>query len=121
MKLRQIGYIVGVLAVTYCLFEASYLYFKSEELAKAEARLTLYSNAVEAELENFAHLPFLLSLDPVVARTLAGSDPEALNKRLARIAQSAGVDAIYLMDESGETIAASNALTSNSDGGQNYG
>lgn len=103
------------------VFWGSALYFKSQELAKAEARLTLYSSAVEAELENFAHLPFLLSLDPVVLETLTGGDPEVLNKRLARIAQSAGVDAIYLMDQSGLTIAASNAKSASSFVGQNYG
>jgi two-component system C4-dicarboxylate transport sensor histidine kinase DctB len=121
MNLRKAAYVVGFLAATFFLFEASFLYFKSEELGKAEARLTLYTNTVEAELENFAHLPFVLSLDPVVTQTLQGAAPDVLNKRLAQIAQSAGVDAIYLMDESGLTIAASNAKSSNSFVGQNYG
>ena len=121
MLIKRTAIAAMFVAATYGLFEVSYRFFKSQELDKAEARLSLYTNAVEAELENFAHLPFLLSLDPVVTRTLAGSDPEALNKRLARIAQSAGVDAIYLMDASGLTIAASNARSANSFVGQNYG
>jgi len=106
--------------VTCGLFYASYLFFKSQELVKAQARLSLYSSAVEAELESFAHLPFLLTLDPVVIQTLQGGDPEVLDKRLARIAHSAGVDAIYLMDADGLTISASNANSPGSFVGQNY-
>lgn len=121
MRINRIATIGAFVIAVYGLFEVSYLFFKSQELDKAEARLTLYTNAVEAELEHFAHLPFLLSLDPVVTRTLAGGDPEQLNKRLARIAQSAGVDAIYLMNASGLTIAASNAKSAHSFVGQNYG
>ena len=103
------------------LFWGSYTYFKSQELEKAAARLTLYRSTVEAALEHFAHLPFLLSLDPVVIDTLSGGDPETLDKRLARIAQSAGIEAIYLMNTDGLTISASNAKSTGSFVGQNYG
>lgn len=102
-------------------FWASYVYFKSQELEKAAARLTLYRGTVEAELGHFSHLPFLLSEDPVVIDTLMGGDRTRLNKRLARFAQSAGIDAIYVMDHSGLTISASNARAPNSFVGQNYG
>ena len=102
------------------LFYGSYTYFKGQELERAAARLTLYRSAAENELRHFAHLPFLLSLDPVVQGTLVDGDPEVLNVRLARFAQSAGLDAIYLMDQTGDTIAASNAKLPSSFVGQNY-
>ncbi len=102
------------------LFYGSYSYFKGQELDRAAARLTLYRSTAENELRHFAHLPFLLSLDPVVQRTLEDGDPEVLNVRLARFAQSAGLDAIYLMDQTGDTIAASNAKLPSSFVGQNY-
>ncbi|MDC0739322.1 ATP-binding protein [Cognatishimia sp. SS12] len=121
MWLTRAAAIAGFAAVAYGLFWGSYLLFKTQELEKAQARLTLYSSAVQAELESFAHLPFVLSLDPVVTRTLAGADPETLNQRLRRIAHSAEVEAIYLMDATGLTIAASNAGTAGSFLGQNYG
>ena len=108
-------------ACAIALFWGSYSYFKSQELEKAAARLTLYRSTVETELQRFAHLPFLLSLDPVVIATLDGNDTKALDRRLARIAHSAGLDAIYLMDSEGLTISASNARTAGSFIGQNYG
>ena len=99
----------------------AYAYFKDAELEKAQARLSLYRTTVETEMRHFAHLPFLLSLDPVVLATLDGADRVELDKRLARFAQSAGIDAIYLMDATGETISASNARSESSFVGQNYG
>lgn len=121
MRLTRAAAIVAFLLTTYALFWASSHLFKSQELEKAEARLTLYSSAVETELATFAHLPFVLSLDPIVTGALSGDDPGVLNQRLARIAQSAGVDAIYLMNADGLTIAASNAGSASSFVGQNYG
>ncbi|SPH21399.1 C4-dicarboxylate transport sensor protein DctB [Ascidiaceihabitans donghaensis] len=102
------------------LYWASFSLFKSQEIEKAQARLTLYRSTLETELRHFAHLPFLLSLDPVVTRTLAGGPTKPLDYRLARFAQSAGLDAIYLMDDAGDTISASNAKGPNSFKGQNY-
>ena len=120
MRRFSLLFLVVVTLTAWALFWGSYSYFKAQELDKAAARLTLYRSTVEAELRHFAHLPFLLSLDPVVSQTLAGADPEILNHRLARFAQSAGIDAIYLMDGTGLTIAASNAYAPNSFVGQNY-
>lgn len=102
------------------LYWTSFSFFKSQEVAKAQARLTLYRSTLETELRHFAHLPFLLSLDPVVTATLAGGEIEPLDYRLARFAQSAGLDAIYLMDSDGNTISASNAKSPASFKGQNY-
>ncbi len=115
--------LILVLAASLCaavLFWGSYTYFKGQELAKAAARLTLYRSTVEAELRRFAHMPFLLSQDPVVVETLSGGDRGRLNARLAGFTQSAGIDAIYLMDNTGLTISASNAAAPNSFVGQNY-
>jgi len=102
------------------LHQVSYAYFKELELNKAAARLTLYRSTVLSELRHFAHLPFFLSLDPVVLQTVAGAPVEPLDHRLARFAQSAGLEAIYLMDSDGLTIAASNAKSDRSFKGQNY-
>ncbi|MCF2870320.1 ATP-binding protein [Octadecabacter sp. G9-8] len=109
-----------ILALAVGLYWASFSFFKSQEVEKAQARLTLYRSTLESELRHFAHLPFLLSLDPVVTATLAGGETEPLDYRLARFAQSAGLDAIYLMDGEGNTISASNAKSPVSFKGQNY-
>lgn len=112
--------IIAVLLGGLGLFWGAYSYFKGQEIDKAAAQLTLFRSTIAAELQRFSHLPFVLSLDPLVAATLDGGDPKTLDKRLARFAHSAGVDAIYLMDLDGLTIAASNAKTASSFVGQNY-
>lgn len=110
-----------LLAVSSVTYWGALSYFRGQEIDRAAARLTLYRSALEAELRRFAHLPFVLSLDPVVADALDAPDTTDLDQRLARFAQSAGIDAIYLMDDTGLTIAASNASRPNTFKGQNYG
>ena len=102
------------------IYWVSFSFFKTDEIEKAQARLTLYRSTLTTELRHFAHLPILLSLDPVVVDTLVGGSSDRLDHRLARFAQSAGLDAIYLMDSAGDTISASNARSPDSFKGQNY-
>lgn len=110
-----------VLLTALALYWASYAFFKSQELDKAAARLTLHRSTVESAIEHFSHLPLILSLDAIVIDTLEGGDPSRSNTRLATIAERADVEAIYLMNSEGLTISASNADTADSFVGQNYG
>ena len=105
---------------TYAMSQLSYRYFHSEELAKAEGRLTLYQASVVAELERFSHLTYVLARDPFVIETAQSGATEGLSERLLAFSDQAGLDAIYLMDTDGLTIAASNAGQPNSFLGQNY-
>jgi two-component system, NtrC family, C4-dicarboxylate transport sensor histidine kinase DctB len=120
MRAIYILLFIAIASVAAGLHWASMIYFKSQEVEKASARLTLHRNTLLSELRHFAHLPFLLSQDPVVAETIDARDTSDLDRRLARFAQSAGLDAIYLMDSQGLTVSASNAASSNSFKGQNY-
>lgn len=120
MRFTKYISVLIIVGLATCFYAISYGFFKAQEIDKAQARLTLYRSTLETELRHFAHLPFLLSLDPVVAATLAGGPTEDLDHRLARFAQSAGLDAIYLMDANGDTISASNAKSPSSFKGQNY-
>lgn len=120
MRLFHVLSIVLIAGLSVGLYWASFGYFNALEIEKAQARLSLYRSTLTSELRHFAHLPFLLSNDPVVANTLSGGAPGVLDKRLARFSRSAGLDAIYLMDSSGLTIAASNAKSDSSFKGQNY-
>lgn len=120
MRVFHFVSLIAVLALAGGLHLVSLSYFKAQERDKAAARLTLYQSTLISELRHFAHLPFLLSLDPVVARTLAGGSSDELDHRLARFAQSAGLEAMYLMNSEGLTISASNARGNNSFKGQNY-
>ncbi len=102
------------------MFRLSYGYFQSEELSKAEGRLSLYRSTVTAELERFSHLPFVLARDRVVMATARGGNTNVLNARLRDFAQKSGLDAIYLINLEGKTISASNAGETSSFVGQNY-
>jgi|TARA_B110000908_G_scaffold34558_1_gene41398 two-component system C4-dicarboxylate transport sensor histidine kinase DctB len=121
LKLPRLFPIIAAVAVAVGLFNVSYGYFSSEELSQAEGRLSLYRSTVTDELERFSHLPFVLSRDPIVIQTAQGGSTEVLDTRLAEFAEKAGLDAIYLMDENGLTTSASNAASSGSFVGQNYG
>lgn len=111
---------LAVLLVSAGVFRASQAYFRSEEISKAEGRLSLYQSSVEAELERFSHLTHVLARDAAVIATAEGASTGGLNIRLEDFAGRAGLDAIYLMDRDGITIAASNHNRADSFIGQNY-
>jgi two-component system C4-dicarboxylate transport sensor histidine kinase DctB len=62
----------------------------------------------------------VLSQDSFVIGTAEGDGTGTLNRRLEDFAEQAGLDAIYLMDEDGITISASNYRDAGSFVGQNY-
>jgi two-component system C4-dicarboxylate transport sensor histidine kinase DctB len=96
-------------------------YFVSEEVARAEARLSLYCSTVLAEVQRFEHLTQVLSVDPFVISALQSGQTQALDARLASFSDTAGLDALFLMRPTGETIAASNAGQPGSFVGETYG
>ena len=100
--------------------QLSFRYFLSEELLKAEGRLSLYRSSVVAELERYAHLTHVLARDTFVIDTAQGADTATLNQRLEGFADQAGLDAIYLMAPDGLTVAASNYRQPTSFVGQTY-
>ena len=109
-----------IVACGYGLFLASFSYFKSEEIQKADARLSLYQNSLLSEIERFAYFPYVLSQDPHVIRATQGVGHHDLNNRLLEFSNKSGVEAIYLMDTTGRTIATSNFANKNSYLNQNY-
>lgn len=108
------------IAVAMGILKVSYGYFVSEEQVKAEGRLSLFQSTVNAEFDRFSHLTYVLSRDTFVIRTARSGATQDLNPRLEKFAEQAGLDAIFLMDADGLTIAASNHSTAASFIGQNY-
>ncbi|QBY00309.1 sensor histidine kinase [Rhodophyticola sp. CCM32] len=115
-----IVFVIAVALATFATWVVSHLYFISEEIQRAEARLSLYRSTVLAEVERFEHLTLVLSVDPFVLEALVSAPTDALNRRLAAFTEAAGLDAIFLMQSDGETIAASNAGQPGSFLGENY-
>ena len=89
-----------------------------------QRRLEFLSSDLASALDKFDTLPIVLSTHPEIVELLNHADDkprrDAVNRRLARLAQESKVAAIYLMDRHGTTIAASNAATPQSFVGQNY-
>lgn len=112
--------LAAVVAATVGVWFGAHRYFVSEEVQRAEARLSLYRSTVLAEVERFAHLTQVLSVDPFVIAALQSEGAPSLNDRLASFAGSADLDAIFLLRPDGETIAASNAGGASSFVGENY-
>ena len=126
-RVRGIGRFWGIVALAAIvslsapLFVASRSYFEGEELQRAQSRVTLYRSTLINALERYQHLPFVLAHDPFVIRGVEGTDRAAVNRRLASFAAEAALDAIYLMDTTGLTVAASNYDQDLTFVGQNYG
>ncbi|MEG3619649.1 ATP-binding protein [Magnetovibrio sp. PR-2] len=105
----------------YALFHFALAYFHELELQRVDNRTSLYRTSLVGALEQFQHLPHVLARDPYVILGADGSDLDALNARLQDFSNSAGLEAIYLMDPAGKTIAASNFDQEVTFLGQNYG
>ncbi|OYX73559.1 MAG: two-component sensor histidine kinase [Rhizobiales bacterium 32-66-11] len=89
----------------------------------ADAAALLRVAVIRSEIEKQRTLPVVLSQDPDVRATLEHPDParlSALDAKFAGLAAGTRTGAIYLLDVTGLTIAASNAGTSASFVGSNY-
>jgi two-component system C4-dicarboxylate transport sensor histidine kinase DctB len=90
-----------------------------------ERQLQIIALDLEAVLDRFDTLPYAVAHLPIASQLLASPGNTTLqgdlNSTLQDLAQQAKVAAIYLMDNKGKTIAASNWDTPQSFVGQNFG
>ncbi len=114
--------IVTVLIATMAIFFGAERYFERVETQSATNRMALYLRSLNETLRQHQHLPVVLARDPRYSNALEPSavQPQT-NDRLRLLAQEAKLEAIYLMDETGKVLAASNAGEPHSFLGQNYG
>jgi len=115
------GIAVLILTGFLVLFFASLSVFKAVELERAEGRARLYHSTLVSALERLEHLPFILAQDPAVIRALDTGNLTGLNRRLEDFAQRSKAEAIYVMDATGLTVAASNYQQDVNFIGKNYG
>ncbi len=84
------------------------------------ARVALYAATLRDNLEKFRPIPYILARDPRVRALLQGeSSPLRLNPHLEDFAGSAGA-LFFLLDQRGDTVAASNWRTEQSLIGSNF-
>lgn len=93
----------------------------AERAAQNEA--AILAAGLESELDKFSLVPLVLAQDPQVQSLLSGSamQKDGLNQRLEQLAGQTGAAAIYLMDDKGLTLAASNWNRPDSFVGSTYG
>ena len=95
----------------------------AETQATAEGDVAILTAGLKSELDKFSLVPQVLATDAEVRALLAGDRQRRglLNRRLADLAAQTGASAIYLMDNTGTTLAASNWNLPTSFVGSNYG
>ncbi|MFC5359123.1 ATP-binding protein [Azospirillum himalayense] len=90
---------------------------------QGSAQLSLYESNLRTELERHAAVPMVLARDQEVADLLRDPSPERvdrLNRKLEAIAATLKASALYVMNGTGTTIAASNWNAAPSFVGQNF-
>jgi len=95
-----------------------------QSLAQAATAARLKVAVLRAEIEKHRSLPFVLAEDPEVAALLAApGDParvDHINRRLEELSRGTRVGVIYLLNDRGKTLAASNWQAPDSFVGQDY-
>ena len=94
----------------------------TEEQIAARDDAAILATSLTSELDKFSLLPLALAEDPQVKALVGGSSGEArsLDLRLEALAKQSDAAAIYAMDSSGLTLAASNWNLPTSFVGSNY-
>jgi two-component system, NtrC family, C4-dicarboxylate transport sensor histidine kinase DctB len=127
MPLGRFGWWIAVLtvvAIAMFWIGERWAFSSASESAGSDARQLATSNAslFNSELEKFQLLQVALAEYPDVAEMLntGGNNASQVNDRLERLAEKTNAAAIYVIDASGKTLAASNYRTPASFVGQNY-
>jgi two-component system C4-dicarboxylate transport sensor histidine kinase DctB len=125
---RQLGGLIALVA-SIGLIAAAYLaaaaWANGEQAAQGTRQLQLIAPELESALAKYETLPYALGFQPDMARVLAEPNDKAAlaraNHAMQAIARQARVEAIYLMDRSGTTLAASNWDSPVTFVGKNFG
>lgn len=91
---------------------------------RAQQQLQVYRAALESEIARFENIPRALQFHPVLLQALEQPDnnhaSDKANRLLQQLADDTGVEALYLINAGGVTLAASNWHTPYSFVGQSY-
>lgn len=96
---------------------------RADLVRQANAAAALHAAVLRSELEKHRSLPFVLAQDPDVGQALATRDPgrlAALDRKLETLSGQTRAAVIYLLDDRGQTLAASNWRLPTSFVGSNY-
>ncbi|WP_380051983.1 ATP-binding protein [Falsihalocynthiibacter sp. SS001] len=120
-KFRVTTFVAAIILLLASVLLVAESLFRNAEIDRAQARLNLYQSTLTDALERYRHLPDVLAKTQFVRSGTQGVDLDVLNQRLAEIAAQTNLEAIYLMDRTGLTVAASNYAEDVTFLGKNYG
>ncbi|RCK35214.1 C4-dicarboxylate ABC transporter [Thalassospira xiamenensis] len=87
----------------------------------AQARLALYESTLRAAVDRYRYLPYVVARNHEIVDVVTGNGTvDIANQYLQKVNQRSGAAALYVIDRSGNTVAASNWNTPDSFVGQNY-
>lgn len=121
IKTRAALLVFGILILMASLFLTAFTLFRASEIRRAEAQLSLYHQTLINTLDRYKHLPEVLAKTQFVRSGTQGVGLDTLNQRLSEIAAQTDLEALYLMDRAGLTVAASNYAFPVTFLGKNYG
>ncbi|MHA6297185.1 sensor histidine kinase [Devosia sp. CAU 1758] len=125
---RHLGAIAAALAVVALVFWVAFELTLGAAVRdageQAQRRLALFDRTLEAIIERFHYLPVAISQARETRAALDHPDDpstiEAANGFLSKLNETAGASEIFLMEDSGSVVAASNWWTLTSLVGTNY-
>lgn len=87
----------------------------------AQARLALYESTLRAAVDRYRYLPYVVARNHEIVDVVTGNGTvDIANQYLQKVNQRSGAAALYVIDRTGNTVAASNWNTPDSFVGQNY-
>ena len=118
--IRGITLLLAIVILIAAYIISLQIYLKSE-YERVSDRAALYNSTLVSALERYQHFPFVLARDPIVVEGVQAGGSTILNHRLEMFAKKSQVDALYIMNTQGLTIAASNWNETPTFIGKNYG
>jgi two-component system C4-dicarboxylate transport sensor histidine kinase DctB len=111
LRLAIVGAVLAIAGVIW----GSQIYltrqFAADQSVDATLRATLYAGNIQSTMQRHSVVPLLLARDPVLMVALRTDRFEEAGERLATFREELGAGAIYLLDNDGQVVAASDPET----------
>ena len=117
---RLITSILIGLAILAAVHYSAMDWSRQKLLLEATETAGIIVASIDAEMERLRYLPQVLSVDQDIITAPDGVESEAINLRLERLSIATEVEAIYVMNRQGLTVAASNWREADTFLNQNY-